>query len=117
VREDRVAGRVYLPVEDLDRFGVDDDDLLAAVASPALRRVLALEARRAGALLRSGDVLVASLTGWARLAVAGYVAGGRAALAALSAANFEVLGRSPRPARGRVVVEAARLVLRARTAA
>lgn len=47
VREDWELGRVYLPQEDLRRFGVEDSALAAATVSPALRQVLRLEAARA----------------------------------------------------------------------
>ncbi len=35
IREDAARGRVYLPAEDLRRFGVTEDDLHAGVRSPA----------------------------------------------------------------------------------
>ena len=47
VREDAQNGRVYLPREDLRRFGVEADDLAAARPTPAVRRLLAFEAARA----------------------------------------------------------------------
>ncbi|MFD2357153.1 squalene/phytoene synthase family protein [Nonomuraea ferruginea] len=47
VREDYARGRVYLPMEDLDKFGVDPDELGARRTGPALRDLLAFEAGRA----------------------------------------------------------------------
>jgi squalene synthase HpnC len=102
VLEDCEAGRVYLPGELLAAEGCPEADLVKAPASPALRRVLARLAGRARALLRSGDPLVPSLRGPARLAVAGFVAGGHAALDALEAAGFDVTSATVGPARGRV---------------
>jgi squalene synthase HpnC len=97
VREDLGRGRVYLPLEDLARFGCALTDLEARGVSDGLREVLRLEATRASALLDEGGPLVGSLRGWARIAVAGYVGGGRAALSALARAHFEVLALTPRP--------------------
>jgi squalene synthase HpnC len=97
VREDLERGRVYLPLEDLARFGCSLTDLEAPEVSDGLRDVLRLEATRASALLDEGGPLVGSLHGWARIAVAGYVGGGRAALSALARAQFEVLALTPRP--------------------
>lgn len=101
VGEDARRGRIYLPREDRLRFGVDDGDLTAASAGPALRRLLAFETARAEYLLSSGAPLVRSLRGRPRIAIAGYVGGGRAAAAALRRADFDVLGSSPRPSRAR----------------
>jgi hypothetical protein len=45
---------------------------------------------------------MAGLTGWARIAVAGYVAGGRAALSALARGHYDVLAHRLRPGRAAV---------------
>jgi phytoene synthase len=49
VHEDAASGRVYLPVEDLERFGVDPRDFAGAGRRPseAMRRLFAFEAERA----------------------------------------------------------------------
>lgn len=101
VGEDRRRGRVYLPAEDLRAFGVAETDLDAARAGPALRRLVRCETARARALLDDGSVAVAALPGWPRLAVAGYVAGGRAAADALERVDGDVLTGDGRAARRR----------------
>ena len=99
VVEDRQAGRTYLPQEDLTSFGVTTADLDATTTSPALRRLIRFETDRASELLESGSALVADLRGWAKPAVAGYVAGGRATVEALSRADGDVMSGPPRPRR------------------
>jgi squalene synthase HpnC len=99
VAEDRAAGRVYLPAEDLARFGVTEADLDVPTASPAVRRLMAFQTDRAATLLDSGAGLVDLLHGWARLAVTGYLAGGRAAVDALRRVDGDVLGRRARTRR------------------
>jgi squalene synthase HpnC len=107
-RRDR--DRVYLPADDLDRYGVSDEHLLAATTSRELRRVVAVEVDRANALLDSGGALVRRLTGWARVAVAGYVAGGRATVDALRRCDFDVLGVDASPRRRDIARHALRLL-------
>lgn len=104
VAEDYRRGRIYLPTEDLAWFGVREDDLTATRASGPLRAVLHHEARRAAALLAAGEPLLGELRGWARVAVAGYLAGGRAALTALRRAGYDPLPGPPRPRRGGIAV-------------
>jgi squalene synthase HpnC len=104
VAEDYRAGRIYLPAEDLERFGVAAADLRAPHAGQALRRLLGFEVERARELLDDGARLVGRLEGRARLAVAGYVGGGRAALDAIAAAHYDVLPGAPKAARRRRVV-------------
>ncbi|MGH9230022.1 MAG: squalene synthase HpnC [Acidimicrobiales bacterium] len=101
VGEDAAAGRIYLPGDDLERFGVDETDLTAPAASPALRSAVAFELARARDLLAAGIPLTRSLRGWSRLAVAGYVAGGLAAADAIEAARYDVLAGPVRPTRAR----------------
>jgi squalene synthase HpnC len=106
VAEDLGRGRVYLPQEDLRRFAVTDDDLRAAHASPAVKTLMAFEVARARELLREGDPLVAMVPGRGKLAIAGFVAGGRAALHAIAAADFDVLAGTPKPTKQRTLREA-----------
>ncbi len=47
IREDAERGRVYLPAEDLRRFGVPEDDLRAGNRGEAMLRLMRFEAARA----------------------------------------------------------------------
>lgn len=97
VAEDFGNGRIYLPGEDMERFGVTEQDLASPVTGPRVEALIAYETARASALLDEGAPLVGTLRGAARLAVAGYVAGGRAALSAIAASGNNVLAVTPRP--------------------
>ena len=113
VAEDRVSGRVYLPAEDMERFSCSPDDLVAVPASAPLRQLVAFEAARARDLLSRGEPLLSALAGSARLAVAGFAAGGHAALDAIERADCDVTSELRRPTRRGVLFHAARLWLRA----
>jgi squalene synthase HpnC len=103
VAEDARAGRIYLPADDRARFGVTGEELAGGPpASTALRALLAFEVARARRHLDAGAPLVASLRGRARWAVAGFWAGGAAALDAIAGRRFDPLGGAPRPAPGRI---------------
>jgi squalene synthase HpnC len=110
VGEDAAAGRLYLPAADLRAADVDPGALTAGWTSPALRTVVAAQVERAHALLASGRPLVRRLSGWARVAVSGYVAGGLATVDALRASDFDVLAGHVAPSKARTVVHALRLV-------
>ncbi len=99
VGEDFRRGRIYLPAEDRRRFAVEPADLGASSAGAALRELLAFETERARGLLDEGAGLVGTLRGRARIAVAGYVGGGRATLEAIAGAGFDVLSHTPRATR------------------
>jgi squalene synthase HpnC len=111
IAEDRRAGRVYLPVHDMLVFNVQAADLDAAVAGPNLRRLVHFETERAVAMLARGSRLVSRLRGFARLAVAGYVAGGAATAQALHRAGYDSLRATPRPRAMDVARRAARVAI------
>jgi squalene synthase HpnC len=111
VAEDLRQDRIYLPTEDLDRFGVGDADLRAPCASRKVRALLAFETQRALRLLEEGSALVERLSGAARVAVAGYLAGGLATAASIASARFDVLASTPRPRPARIAGEWIRLLV------
>jgi squalene synthase HpnC len=111
VAEDRRAGRVYLPAEDLRCFGVTEADLDASVASPALRRLIAFEAGRARDLLLAGAPLIGRVPGRARVAVAGFVGGGLAQIEAMELARYDVLGTTVKASKVAVAARALALLV------
>jgi squalene synthase HpnC len=100
VEEDYANGRVYLPAEDLERFHIAP----GAFSGEAYEQLLAFEIERARQLLDEGAPLVGTLRGRARVAVSGYVGGGRA--------GFDSLARGVRkaPKGARVAATLATLV-------
>jgi squalene synthase HpnC len=107
VAEDYAAGRVYLPAEDLARFGCDPievgfgESARAGSSAEPLRGVLAFEVARGRRLLDDGAPLIGQLHGRERLAVAAFSAGGRAAFDAIERAGYDVLSGPPRASKPR----------------
>ncbi|MFD4570851.1 squalene synthase HpnC [Streptomyces sp. NPDC058417] len=105
VAEDLGRDRVYLPAEDMKRFHVQESDLAADSANASVRALIAYEAARARDLLDEGAPLVRSVRGRLRLLLAGFVAGGRAAIHAITAADHDVLPGPPKPGTLRLLRE------------
>ncbi|MGW2486448.1 squalene synthase HpnC [Streptomyces sp. NPDC001606] len=97
VAEDLNRDRIYLPAEDMKRFHVQETDLSAKTAGASVRALVAYEAQRARVLLNEGAPLVGSVHGRLKLLLAGFVAGGRAAIRAIAAAEYDVLPGPPKP--------------------
>jgi squalene synthase HpnC len=97
IAEDAGRGRIYLPARDVDAFGVTEDELVAPHASPSLQRLVAVHVNRARQRLACGRPLVRGLPWQPRIAVAGFVGGGEAALDAIQDAGYDVLGTRCRP--------------------
>ena len=97
VAEDLANGRIYLPQQDMDTFGVTEQDLARETANQQVKDLIKFEADRAAKALDEGSPLVGTLKGMARLAIAGYVGGGRATLKSITVSGYDVLRSTPRP--------------------
>jgi squalene synthase HpnC len=88
-------GRVYLPREDLERFGVDEAQIAAGRADGRWRELLAFECARTRSLLQSGAPLGARLAGRTGLEIRAVVEGGMAILDKIRAAQGDVFRHRP----------------------
>ncbi len=103
VSEDALAGRLYLPAELLTRAGVPADGVLLLRHRQAVQGVIADLVLRSREGLRQGRWLVGQLHGWARIAVAGFVAGGLATADAVDRSGADTIGYDVRPRRADVM--------------
>ncbi|WBO62575.1 squalene synthase HpnC [Streptomyces camelliae] len=106
VAEDLGRDRIYLPAEDMKRFHVQEADLGEKTGGASVRALVAYEAQRARDLLNEGAPLVGSVHGRLKLLLAGFVAGGRAAIRAIAAAEYDVLPGPPKPGKVQLLREA-----------
>ena len=90
-------GRIYLPAEELERFGVDAAALGLVLATPQLRALISVEVGRARALFGETAAAVAAAFPGAergvRLPRAAYLS----VLDRVEAVDFDVLAHSIRP--------------------
>jgi phytoene synthase len=89
------AGRIYLPQDEMLRFGVDDDDILGHNASTAFKALLRFQVDRARDLMLSGAPLGWDLPGRMGLEIRAIVAGGLRILDKIEAIDFDVFNRRP----------------------
>jgi squalene synthase HpnC len=100
VSRDLAIGRVYLPREDRDRFGVTDEALRARRFTPEFADLMKFEVERARALLVEGRTLVDRMPGALAVDVDLFSRGGLAILDRIERAGFDVL--TARPALGKL---------------
>ncbi|NDC54040.1 MAG: squalene synthase HpnC [Planctomycetia bacterium] len=108
VRRDRLAGRVYLPVEDLDRHGVPETALDGAHATLPLCNLLRDEVAWARRSFDEGAPLVGLAPRVLRPAIRLFLAGGRALADAIERQGFDTLCARPRVGRWTKLALAAR---------
>ena len=95
VRRDYAQGRIYLPQEDMRRFGYTEDMLSRGESNQAFRGLMAFEVRRTRGLFKQGAPLAELVDGSLKLDVRLFTRGGAAVLDAIERASYDVLTRKP----------------------
>jgi phytoene synthase len=95
VAVDWAKGRVYLPQEDLARFGVTEEHIAQRRADEKWQALMAFECRRSRELLLSGMPLARSLPGRLGLEIRATIHGGARILDKIEAAAGDVFRRRP----------------------
>ncbi len=94
-------GRIYLPQQDMARFGATESDIASGRAGEEFRALLSYECAYARELFRDGASLVKLLDRPARLPVALFTRGGVAVLDAIQNRGYDVLVERPYLSRGK----------------
>ena len=95
VKKDYAIGRVYLPQDEMARFGVTEQHIAQANPDKAWRDLMRFQADRAADIMKSGAPLGAVLPGRVGLEMRLIIAGGKRILQKLRAVNFDMFGRRP----------------------
>jgi len=93
---DIAKGRIYLPQDDLARFGVSEADIAAHADTSAWRALMAFEVERARALMLSGAPLATRLPGRIGWELRLVIQGGLRILERIEAAGYDVYRRRPK---------------------
>ena len=110
--EDAAAGRIYVPAEDMRRFGYSQDDLFAGVVDERFTRLLSFEAARTRWILEGGRGLYRTIPGRLGFAIRLYAAGGFAALDDLQRRGYATFDSSAHASRQCKWLAAARELVR-----
>ena len=96
VARDFEKGRIYLPREDRERFGVSEAQIGTKRFDAAFRELIQFEVRRTWRFFERGRPLLALLPRQARVDVQLFILGGEAVLRAIEKQNYDVLTSRPR---------------------
>jgi squalene synthase HpnC len=95
VAEDFDKGRVYLPQEDLRRFGVSEAAIAGKRATPEFRQLMRFEVKRAREWFRQGLPLIGQVRREVARDVELFSRGGMEILSAIDGSGYDVLMRRP----------------------
>ena len=95
VRVDFIKDRVYLPQDDMRRFGVSDETIARGAATPEFRELLRYEGEYARSLFAQGLPLIGRVTRDLALDLDLFSRGGLEILRAIERRNYDVLSARP----------------------
>ena len=96
VARDFEIGRIYLPREDRERFGVSDEQIGTKRFDAAFGELIRFEVRRTWGYFERGRPLLSLLPRHARVDVQLFLLGGEAVLRAIEKQQYDVLTSRPR---------------------
>lgn len=88
-------GRIYLPLDEMARFNVGENDILRRIASADFSSLMRFQVDRARALMRQGAPLGDALPGRIGLEIRTIIAGGLRILEKIEAVNYDVFNHRP----------------------
>jgi squalene synthase HpnC len=95
VSRDLWKGRIYIPLEDMERFGYSERVLLEREYNVCFRRLIGFQVRRTRELFQQGLDLLPLVSGRLRFDLKLFSLGGLAVLDAIERANYDVLSARP----------------------
>ena len=111
VSVDYAKGRIYLPLDDLRRFGVTEQDIASQQNTDAFRELMKFEVERAREWFEAGLPLVGKVDKELAVDLELFSRGGQEILNAIEQQDFAVLGRRPSISKARKLALMARAAL------
>jgi squalene synthase HpnC len=111
ISDDHGKGRIYLPLEDLKRYGVREEDIAAQRNTPAFREMMRFEVERTRQWFAQGWPLIKKVDKELAVDLELFSRGGQEILNAIERQGYSVLGRRPSISKTRKLALVARAAL------
>jgi squalene synthase HpnC len=92
---DHARSRIYIPLEDFERFGYTEDDLERRIVDNRFRALMEFQVERTRRLFREGAPLLAEVGQPLRFEIALTLSGGSAVLSKIETQGYDVLNQRP----------------------
>jgi squalene synthase HpnC len=109
---DHGKGRIYIPLEDMERFGVAENEIAQRHMTNAFRELMQFEVERARQWFERGLPLAASVDSELALDIELFTRGGQEILRAIECQNYDVLARRPALSNSRKLLLLVRALVR-----
>jgi phytoene/squalene synthetase len=101
VRSDHRRGRIYIPLEEMRRFGVGEETLASGASTAAFRELMKYEVAETRKMFAAGAPLIGMVDRDLALDLDLFTRGGLEILRAIEAQDYDVLRARPAISKGR----------------
>tara|TARA_Y100000588_G_scaffold115527_2_gene126586 strand:- start:2573 stop:3454 length:882 start_codon:yes stop_codon:yes gene_type:complete len=95
IRRDLTLGRIYMPIEDIERFGYSTHELLQGKFTDAFQKLMVYQVARTRELFDRGQPLASKLDNKLRFDIELFIKGGLSVLNAIEKQNYNTFIRRP----------------------
>lgn len=99
MRRDSKLERIYIPLDDLKKFQIDENDILENKSTLAMRQLVKMQCERSYEIINSGKPLVESLYGPKKIPISLFIQSGNLVLSKIKKINYETVLIRPRVSR------------------
>ena len=99
MRRDSKFERIYIPLDDLKKFQIDENDILENKSTLAMRQLVKMQCERSYEIINSGKPLVESLYGPKKIPISLFIQSGNLVLSKIKKINYETVLIRPRVSR------------------
>ena len=96
INRDSKLGRIYIPLEDLDEFNIDENDILNNKSSSKMNNLVKMQCERSHKIINNGKSLVKILNGPKKIPISLFIQSGNLVLSKIKKINYETVLIRPR---------------------
>ena len=96
IKRDSRLGRIYIPIDDLKKLKINENDILENKSTFAIRELIKMQCERSYEIINSGKLLVESLNGPKKIPISLFIQSGNLVLSKIKKINYETVLMRPR---------------------
>ena len=95
INRDSKFNRIYIPTNELEKFGVNEEDILNGISTEGLIQMIKFQCKRSKDIINSGKTLVSNLPGSQKIPISLFINSGNLVLKKIEKINYNTLAYRP----------------------
>ncbi len=95
INRDSKFNRIYIPTNELEKFGVNEEDILNGISTEGLIQMIKFQCKRSKDIINNGKTLVSNLPGSQKIPISLFINSGNLVLKKIEKINYNTLAYRP----------------------